>query len=89
VIDADKEQFARSQALMGLRDTPGWGVLEAEIKERMETSLDKIEHMMDSKPEMLTGKVAFRHAMRHKAYKEILEWVYEEIKAGSDLERGK
>lgn len=81
----DKERVFRSHVLVALKDSPGWAVLHAEIKDRMLESYEKLERWMDSKPEMFTGKVAFRHAMRHKAYSELLDWIDGEISAGENL----
>lgn len=81
----DEQRIFRAHALLELKGTPGWAILHAEIKERLQDSVEKLSHWMDTKPDLLTGKVAFRHAMRHKAYSELLEWIDEEIEAGEGL----
>lgn len=76
------ERQQAAAELSGMRAHPGWRRFEREVRERMQDSLRRIEDRMDRKPETLTGKVAFRDAMRHRALAELLDWVDDEIRMG-------
>jgi hypothetical protein len=86
-MSAENELLARGIALLELKRSRGWALLEAELNERMSDSMERLVSLMDKRPEALTSKAAYRHAMRHRALAEVIAWVDEEIAAAEQLRR--
>lgn len=85
------EQIAASKRIAEAITHPGWGDIVKILDEMRLESQAKLQHLMDSDPDKLTGKTALRHASRAKALKDFSEAVYDasRISAPNPTGRGK
>ena len=80
----DSQKVQRASRLAGLIEHSGWKMdLEPHIKEVIRDCLDETLRLMTSKPEMITGKRAFRDSGIVLALnRHVLDWIEGEIQAG-------
>jgi hypothetical protein len=79
ISEAEAERVGQ---LLQLKHSDGWKIVEAEIRDRMDVAREKLENLMDARPEALTNRTAFRHAMKRRALSELLSWLDAEIARG-------
>ena len=73
-------QIERASEIAHTLQTPGMAHIWALLEAQRQDALEALEHIMDAKPEQLTGKTAVKLAARRKALANFRESVEDEVK---------
>lgn len=79
-MEKNHELQARRDALRLLLELPGWRVIVEHVEAEKADALHSLVKQMESEPEKLTGRLAFKIAMRYRAYEDLLDWVASQVK---------
>ena len=81
----DQEIIERANRLKQTISTEGWKDIKEYLENKTSGAQDELSKIMEKTPEKLTGKVALKHALTFRIYKDFFSWLEQEIEDG---ERG-
>ena len=69
-----------ARAIADAWNSPGGQLIRAQIEEMVKDNRSYLDHLMQDKPEQLTGKIALSRSGRLRALSDLKEWVADEMR---------
>ena len=70
----------RARAIADAWNSHGGQLIRAQIEEMVKDNRSYLDHLMQDKPEQLTGKIALSRSGRLRALSDLKEWVADEMR---------